>query len=435
MSSSSSRPLLADDILSWTVADVMTRVIINVDDKENLTTAHMDKLRILACQRDELTQLHAVDAVELEEKLRNLSRHTSPASTVVPDPPKPEAILRARKDDYDTLILEGGIPYYYDPEDYSEHWPRATGYEDTPWSTAGLRSQLEDWRKFREYQQKVREDPEKFLRYQVTLHEYRREKGFESDVQLHRDLEQQTKLDNWKEYHGFKNYYKLQLERAVKRARERLEAEVAIDRAALAFNEKDLQEWNTVMDWIEQRTRTIASEIAVPNQEDESDHEAGVRGSAQISEQTASTISKGWRSSNKRRSNKRNRPTRHPVLGPILPPKIRKATKKTRFRLRKQGNVSRDELMSQDLKARLPAPVSSAPLRKGDPVHRPRESAMARCPATTLGSVRPPRVSKAARKTASRGRVWGGHSRRVAIRDAFATPSIAQPIQPIPPPS
>ncbi len=61
-------------------------------------------------------------------------------------------------------------------------------------------SELKRWTAFRNYQQHIRKDPEKFPAYRQYIRQYREENALESPVQLHLQAEQQTKLDEWKEY-------------------------------------------------------------------------------------------------------------------------------------------------------------------------------------------------------------------------------------------
>ena len=102
--------------------------------------------------------------------------------------------------------------------DKSRSSPRPIRYDPGPWDPASgkwkkfyvqdhwaeeahvFEPELKRWTAFRNYQQHIRKDPEKFPAYRQYIRQYREENALESPVQLHLQAEQQTKLDEWKEY-------------------------------------------------------------------------------------------------------------------------------------------------------------------------------------------------------------------------------------------
>ena len=108
---------------------------------------------------------------------------------------------------YETLLQEGGRP------------PKSVQIDPGPWSWSTsmerhivrhidhqlhfFEEELKRWRAFRKWQRHVRETPERFAKTQQNIREWRQRRRFEDEVELALIPEQQTKLNEWKEHHGF----------------------------------------------------------------------------------------------------------------------------------------------------------------------------------------------------------------------------------------
>jgi hypothetical protein len=107
----------------------------------------------------------------------------------------------ATYDDYNRLIQLGGRP----------------SAEIQPGLCERTRCYLElcRWEKFREYQQLPRKNPETFVKYVDDITRYRQKKGIGESLQPQLQLqpEQQTKLDEWKEYYIYEHCKLGRLER------------------------------------------------------------------------------------------------------------------------------------------------------------------------------------------------------------------------------
>ena len=63
--------------------------------------------------------------------------------------------------------------------------------------------ELNRWQVFRKWQKSVRETPEKFAKSQQSITQQRLDYGLADELTLELDLNQQSRLSDWKEYHGF----------------------------------------------------------------------------------------------------------------------------------------------------------------------------------------------------------------------------------------
>jgi hypothetical protein len=117
------------------------------------------------------------------------------------------------------------------------------------------------WEKFIEHQKLVRKDLERFLKYVEYLNWYRQRKKIKESLQpqLQRRLDQQTKLEEWKEYYLYELCKLGQLERYIKLTRwesESTKNEIQYNMQIIAEEQKILL-W-----WIERQLPLIASESA-----------------------------------------------------------------------------------------------------------------------------------------------------------------------------
>ncbi|WEW61593.1 hypothetical protein PRK78_007084 [Emydomyces testavorans] len=180
--------------------------------------------RDLVHQRDEASQSTPADATELEKKLRELS-NTTPASPspeiLTPPPPSMEELresqLEIEKEAFKALVEEGGIPSqpielgfdildnptkYEDYKDIVLYW----GSRPVSGHRLGFVDQLNEWRNFRQSQQRIRQyyiRKGTFPEYQRKVRERRHKHGLGGDVELCQDRDQQSRLATWVEYQDY----------------------------------------------------------------------------------------------------------------------------------------------------------------------------------------------------------------------------------------
>lgn len=201
-----------------------------------------------------------------------------------------------------TFTLWNGIVRFRDEEGYNRSMPMYT-YRMQHWGgEAGrIHEELLMWKRFREYQELARQDPEKFFSYQERVKAYRKSKGIEGNVCLQLQLQQQTQLDDWKEYHTYQHKKLRYIEWDLKRAQTRMaaskqmleeaasdgagqlaEENLSISQAQLSSANNKLEEWISLLKWIEEQLQIIASENALGSQSSNihfahgAEHEASV---------------------------------------------------------------------------------------------------------------------------------------------------------------
>ncbi|KAI9772281.1 MAG: hypothetical protein M1840_001030 [Geoglossum simile] len=234
-----SKEYFANDLLNFTVNDLQD--FIEVKDPHNVTEKHLEVLRDLMRQRDEMAQAHAVDANELREKLKQISSSESTfrpstfrpssesTSSYTPTPP-PDSPTEIERESYDTLVQEGGRPSHpihlgFDVLSNPGEYKDIISYWDCIPGTGRLLylTQLNVWRKFCERQRKIRQHYQnKFPDYQQKVRERRRRHGLEGDVELHRERDRQSRLDNWMEYQDYQYQFLERKEKDVEQAQEKL---------------------------------------------------------------------------------------------------------------------------------------------------------------------------------------------------------------------
>lgn len=84
--------------------------------------------------------------------------------------------------------------------------------------------ELTRWENFCTSRQKPRRSPEAFNKYKERVHRLEQNMALEWSVQLQLQLEEQTNLDEWKEYYIYEYSKKDRLERRLKRAQREMEA-------------------------------------------------------------------------------------------------------------------------------------------------------------------------------------------------------------------
>ncbi len=147
-------------------------------------------------------------------------------------------------------------------------------------------NQLGNWKKFREYQQQVREDPANFFQYQQFVRDYRQRKGLEGDVELQRERERQNVLNDWKEFQVYEHQNLGPLEKDVRKAEKGLDSaqkrwegvelseankpswmsDLGWHKGDMGTAKRELARLNVWLEWIEQQLPMIASEQADSHQ-------------------------------------------------------------------------------------------------------------------------------------------------------------------------
>ncbi|OJD15877.1 hypothetical protein AJ78_03895 [Emergomyces pasteurianus Ep9510] len=135
------------------------------------------------------------------------SFNSTPSRTPSPGPQL--RAIRAKRfaanvEDYNVLIEKGGRPAFpleMSRADYNEGFGEHAAMIDY-WSQSFF-GQRRRWTRFLNYQQYMRRSMETFTKYQQAVHDHRKTEGIDSSIHLHFDMEQQSKVDQWKEYHYF----------------------------------------------------------------------------------------------------------------------------------------------------------------------------------------------------------------------------------------
>ena len=193
---------------------------------------------------------HANKLLQRQITSKPTPRSSSPASSFHTPPPdyerEFEEDVQEEREAYNTLVDEGGIPSYpvdlvfdvFDKnpgeyEDIVSYWEsrRGGGHNSI------FQTQLREWRKFRDYQLRVRRyflERDKFPEYQQRVHDRRRRHGLEGDVEILPDRDQQSKLANWMEYQDIKYQGIEDFEKSIERAHQKVEStQKALEEAGL----------------------------------------------------------------------------------------------------------------------------------------------------------------------------------------------------------
>lgn len=177
---------------------------------------------------------------------------------------------------YYELIEMGGRPAYpleisiAGPGNYGEY-AKMIDY----WGTDYL-GQKGKWIYFRNFQRRRRRNAEVFDQYKQEVHEYRQNEGIEGDIQLLFDVEQQTKVDEWKEFHYFQHKklagIKAKAEEG-RQTRERKKTDWEVGNGDPEFPpelfdwrwkaETDVDKFMILLNWIEEQLPKIAQEHGI----------------------------------------------------------------------------------------------------------------------------------------------------------------------------
>jgi len=122
-------------------------------------------------------------------------------------------------------------------------------------------TELQRWRWFRYRQRRVRASLERFERYTDDVLRYAQEEKIEWTVNLQLDLEQQTKLDEWKEYYIFEGRIRRYLVKNLEQILQKPDAERSCYK--LKYARRDLSRKDALLEWIKQQIPVVAAECGV----------------------------------------------------------------------------------------------------------------------------------------------------------------------------
>ncbi|KAI9670780.1 MAG: hypothetical protein M1817_003891 [Caeruleum heppii] len=205
------------ELLNFTVNDIRGISTLDVKDWSHLSPDNREQ--VFKKLRDETVQTVSIDPNQLEGKLNQLppERRSSSSSSSshfrTPSPTRLHEWGREKnRNAYYSLIEEGGIPSHpvdlgvsvlEEPGEYKDiasYWERQIS------GSAAFCAQLQLWRKFRGYQQRMRRyfiQRDRFPEYQQSVSARRRRHGLEGDVDLREEVNQQSKMENWVEYQDY----------------------------------------------------------------------------------------------------------------------------------------------------------------------------------------------------------------------------------------
>lgn len=180
---------------------------------------------------------------------------------------------------YNTILQMGGRPSRMPPSDLRPqtsidmntqvypalHHPSDVGTQ--------LREELERWRMFRKYQNDIRRDQYAFRQLQQRLQNYWHKEGLRHDLKpdLQFQAQNQTKLEEWKEFYFFQYQRSGWMEKKIEEAQKQKaramktvnlnEAEKLSFEMRVAAAKKDWESWNTWLQWVEGQLSTIAENL------------------------------------------------------------------------------------------------------------------------------------------------------------------------------
>jgi hypothetical protein len=273
------------------------------------------------------------------------------------------------------LIKMGGRPafpsldIFYSPvgtrgeyEDIIHYW----GYY---WGTKGiLFGQVQTWVLFREFQLENRKTAEIFSQYQQNVHDYRRNENIEDNTCLLFNHEQQTKVDEWKEYHYFQHRKLALMKEKTEKGRQFREKWEAFYGSLRPGHSPHIDEGEPgrlmiLLNWIEQQLPEIARECAMSNKEASKDMPSldPVKASEAAS-RPEETTPKGSNARSNRSSINRNKKSTTPALGPVQSLRdTSKTSRKSKSSVRRQQHNLHDSQLSAvrdaDLQAQQPTPT------------------------------------------------------------------------------
>ncbi|KAK5215031.1 hypothetical protein LTR72_011884 [Exophiala xenobiotica] len=228
--------LYADELIRLTVDDIGDEEFFDIKDRENETEEHLAHLRKLYYERAERDRSRAVDANELGVRLECLpttdspipsfTRHRSASTSTIDSEKDKEGAWQEQLEAYHDLVADGGRPSHpvtlgwdviENPNNYEQYkdiiwfWHGAGGYYTV------FFTQLMEWRRFREMQDKMRTyyiPKNRFQDYQDAVRESQADAGCTWDLRVLEDRHQQNQLEDWNE---FRALYYLRLKECEKR--------------------------------------------------------------------------------------------------------------------------------------------------------------------------------------------------------------------------
>ncbi|MCJ1465623.1 hypothetical protein MMC07_004242 [Pseudocyphellaria aurata] len=392
---------------------------------------------VLVSPKSEQQTAPPLDVAALQNALENLARQ-SPAPTTTDrsfSTPSPDyegdrlAYLELEKQARKDLLEDGCPPCYpadleYPLHDVPAQYEEIVSYwkllpEGGDWV---LNAQLSGWKKFRDYQKRIRRYHLKrntFQKYQEQVPDRRRRHGLIDDGRLHPDWEKQSGLENWIEFqyahlvqHQNMEKKLTDKENKFKDARMRAQGtgvsgnlsqeDVEGYEYNIAYAERCVRRHENLLQWIEQQRRAMIAEQATFVHENEGHNDD--RGQVKIGKACGV---RRLAASDRRKSERKSRS----VLGPVKSGVSKNTSQKRRsLRLQQRSVPQEAELATEKL-----------------------------CENTSLSSDLPPKVSETGKKASRskrsanlnaksrpKGRVQGGTKRNPADR---AQSKVRKPIQ------
>ncbi|PGH26406.1 hypothetical protein AJ80_01904 [Polytolypa hystricis UAMH7299] len=269
---------------------------------------------------------------------RSQSRSPSLTPTIGGPTPSPDSewkaglakIRREVEGWYHDLIRRGGRPAF--PLELSRGPPSNRGeYTDIMEYLGQIR--------FRKFQRRNRKTAELFAQYQQELSDYRRNEGIEGDLQLLFDAEQQSKVDEWREYYYFEHLKLARLRAKVEEGRQEREERKrqweagngVPDMPAEVYDIRSMEErgrdnFMLLLKWIEEELSKFAQECAMSKDKAREDtpnplDSAKVSGRDSMLEDIGSTTSSARkRAKSDRRSRSRNKKSTRLAAGQVDAP-------------------------------------------------------------------------------------------------------------------
>ncbi|KAK2778574.1 hypothetical protein FQN53_001773 [Emmonsiellopsis sp. PD_33] len=218
MSGTGTLVLSTQSLDTLTTKDLEGVTFIQPADPENWTEEHRLKLKEVVDRRG---LDHPLDTGTLIQKLENvLSNSDSRDLRALSDTPTPsrspsrvrspgpqlKAMMaeerRKNEEHYRDLISLGGRPAF-PPERFGVPHETRDQYTDLLDFWGSTLGQRNGWLTFRRFQRCNRKTPERFARYEQDVRHYRQREGIEGDIHLLYDHNQQTKMEEWKEFHYY----------------------------------------------------------------------------------------------------------------------------------------------------------------------------------------------------------------------------------------
>ena len=206
-----------------------------------------------------------------------------------PCTPGPEECTQATRaeaiENFEILLKEGARPPKALQLDPGPHDPTRSDEKLHPlahftYEAYIFQQAIERWREFRKWQKAWRKTPEHFIRLKEHINEWRQERGFLDELILLIRPEHQTKLNEWKEYHGYQHSRVQKWERRLKAAqkafdlaREKLAAgipcrdEFWARESQVAHAKRKYEEAGPVLEWVERELPIVAAESDLKGQE------------------------------------------------------------------------------------------------------------------------------------------------------------------------